>query len=291
MRRVGRGAGTTVSDLDQLCGHCGEGKLAISPEGEVWPCVFSRWLRLGNVHASSLAEVNLRAKPVRRWLAAAFANHLRDPSLGRRCDPDRLCPPTKRCDPDDGNPAPCACRTYAAIPSNRSSHGEGRRSQPPVAPPLRQPAAEQVGVSLEVVTRCWGSILGVAIVVSAGRFTLASYTTPSVPISEAFPAGRSTTPRRSWPGPLVRPPGDTDRPTWPAAGGATAAQNARRARSPPPDAPRTNPARVTTISTDSRVHPDRRHGPSLGGERKPAGQPRRCNVPAPAPPREQAEVA
>ncbi|HLH68450.1 MAG TPA: SPASM domain-containing protein, partial [Candidatus Dormibacteraeota bacterium] len=91
MRRVGRGAGTTVSDLDQLCGHCGEGKLAISPEGEVWPCVFSRWLRLGNVRASSLAEVNLRAKPVRRWLAAAFANHLRDPSLGRRCDPDRLC--------------------------------------------------------------------------------------------------------------------------------------------------------------------------------------------------------
>ena len=106
MRRVGRGAGTTVSDLDQLCGHCGEGKLAISPEGEVWPCVFSRWLRLGNVRASSLAEVNLRAKPVRRWLAAAFANHLRDPSLGRRCDPDRLCPPTKRCDPDDGNPGP-----------------------------------------------------------------------------------------------------------------------------------------------------------------------------------------
>ncbi|HZU16261.1 MAG TPA: radical SAM protein [Candidatus Dormibacteraeota bacterium] len=106
VRRVGRGAGSAVPDLDQLCGHCGEGKLAISPEGEVWPCVFSRWLRLGNVRESSLAEVYLQAKPARRRLAVAFADRVRGSSLGQPCDPDRLCAPTKRCDPDDGNPGP-----------------------------------------------------------------------------------------------------------------------------------------------------------------------------------------
>ena len=76
------------------------------PESEVWPCVFSRRLRLGNVRESSLAEVYLQAKPARRRLAVAFADRVRGSSLGQPCDPDRLCAPTKRCDPDDGNPGP-----------------------------------------------------------------------------------------------------------------------------------------------------------------------------------------
>jgi hypothetical protein len=46
VRQVGRGARDRAPDLDQLCGRCADGKLAVSPNGEVWPCVFARRLRL-----------------------------------------------------------------------------------------------------------------------------------------------------------------------------------------------------------------------------------------------------
>jgi MoaA/NifB/PqqE/SkfB family radical SAM enzyme len=37
--------------------HCGNGVAAISPNGVVWPCVFSRWLPIGNVCERELAEI------------------------------------------------------------------------------------------------------------------------------------------------------------------------------------------------------------------------------------------
>lgn len=43
LRGVGRGA-RTRPDVSQLCGRCGRGKAAISTDGNVWPCVLSRWL-------------------------------------------------------------------------------------------------------------------------------------------------------------------------------------------------------------------------------------------------------
>jgi len=105
VRRVGRGAGTTVSDLDQLCGHCGEGKLAISPEGEVWPCVFSRWLRLGNVRESSLADIYSASTAVRsRLRRRPVVGPIAPTPGGSKCPPDYgpLCPPyfRKPCPPD-----------------------------------------------------------------------------------------------------------------------------------------------------------------------------------------------
>jgi MoaA/NifB/PqqE/SkfB family radical SAM enzyme len=105
VRRVGRGAGGAVPDLDQLCGHCGEGKLAISPEGEVWPCVFSRWLRLGNVRESPLAEVYLISAAVRSGLRRRpVADSAAGPPGKVKCPPDYgpPCPPNflKPCPPD-----------------------------------------------------------------------------------------------------------------------------------------------------------------------------------------------
>lgn len=57
LRQVGRGVRTGRAGLDQLCGHCGDGKIAISPSGEVWPCVFSRWMPVGNVRERALVEI------------------------------------------------------------------------------------------------------------------------------------------------------------------------------------------------------------------------------------------
>lgn len=39
LRHVGRGVRGEESGVEQLCGHCGNGIAAISPTGEVWPCV------------------------------------------------------------------------------------------------------------------------------------------------------------------------------------------------------------------------------------------------------------
>ncbi|MFE9372216.1 radical SAM protein [Streptomyces sp. NPDC006711] len=52
--RAGQGATPTIADL---CGHCAHEKCAIGPTGDVWPCVLGRFLTLGNVTETPLAEV------------------------------------------------------------------------------------------------------------------------------------------------------------------------------------------------------------------------------------------
>lgn len=49
LRQVGRGIRDREAAMDQLCGNCANGVLAVSPSGEVWPCVFARWMSVGNV--------------------------------------------------------------------------------------------------------------------------------------------------------------------------------------------------------------------------------------------------
>ncbi|MFE1963243.1 SPASM domain-containing protein [Streptomyces sp. NPDC059479] len=43
--------------MANLCGRCGTGRAAISPTGEVSPCVFSGWMGVGNVKNNPLASV------------------------------------------------------------------------------------------------------------------------------------------------------------------------------------------------------------------------------------------
>jgi MoaA/NifB/PqqE/SkfB family radical SAM enzyme len=57
LRQVGRGVREQQPSVSQLCGHCARGKVAVSPTGDVWPCVFSRWLPVGNVRHDALAEI------------------------------------------------------------------------------------------------------------------------------------------------------------------------------------------------------------------------------------------
>lgn len=94
VRELGRGL---LPDPAQLCGHCGHGRAAISPEGQVWPCVMARWLPLGNVLNEPLEHV---VDPQRmRELTASI------PGPGMVCAPDKTgCKPTKG-DGQDCQPA------------------------------------------------------------------------------------------------------------------------------------------------------------------------------------------
>jgi len=92
LRQVGRGVRDQHPDPAQLCGHCGHDKIAISADGSVWPCVFSRWLPVGNVRQQALAEI-VRG-PRMSTTVTALDRHFgsrREPGEHDLCDP--LCGP------------------------------------------------------------------------------------------------------------------------------------------------------------------------------------------------------
>jgi MoaA/NifB/PqqE/SkfB family radical SAM enzyme len=105
VRRVGRGVGTGVAgepDVAELCGRCGRGRAAVSPDGDVSPCVLSRWMTAGSVLRQPLAEI-LRGARMRAFTAAipapvAACNPACKPSLGDGGD----CAPAEKeaCGPD-----------------------------------------------------------------------------------------------------------------------------------------------------------------------------------------------
>ncbi|WP_370748229.1 SPASM domain-containing protein [Streptomyces sp. MnatMP-M17] len=49
--------GTSRPTVADLCGQCAQGKLAIGPDGDVWPCVIGRFISLGNVLVSPLKDI------------------------------------------------------------------------------------------------------------------------------------------------------------------------------------------------------------------------------------------
>lgn len=57
MRHVGRGAISDTSHPGELCGRCGDGAVAVSSSGAVWPCVFARWVSLGDVRSTPLRDI------------------------------------------------------------------------------------------------------------------------------------------------------------------------------------------------------------------------------------------
>ncbi len=59
VRSVGRGkAYIQVEDpRNALCGACARGKVCVVPSGDVYPCVFSRWLKMGNVVKTPLRDI------------------------------------------------------------------------------------------------------------------------------------------------------------------------------------------------------------------------------------------
>ncbi len=111
LRGVGRGARVHQPDLSELCGRCASGVIAISPDGEVWPCVFARWLPVGNVLDSDLVDIlaGPAVKRVRSALQAGFdltppatpcVPTMCDPQCGPSCSP--ACRPAGDCRPAGG---------------------------------------------------------------------------------------------------------------------------------------------------------------------------------------------
>lgn len=121
VRAVGRGDGRVSSKghdpLGELCGQCWRGKLAIDPAGNVFPCVFARFCKVGHV-SQSLASIldserlhsfrkevrrmNKRAKKTRSSKCAPDKRKRCAPVRRKRCAPERRegCAPDRRCAPD-----------------------------------------------------------------------------------------------------------------------------------------------------------------------------------------------
>ncbi|MGH3319668.1 MAG: SPASM domain-containing protein [Streptosporangiaceae bacterium] len=72
---------------------------AVSPDGDVWPCVLSRWMRAGNVRERSLAEI-LRGSTMRDLVATVPG------PCSAQCAPDNgSCKPHgQTCSPSFCNP-------------------------------------------------------------------------------------------------------------------------------------------------------------------------------------------
>lgn len=131
MRQIGRGARHRDAGVAELCGSCADGVLAVSPSGDVWPCVFSRWLPAGNVLDQPLAEITAgpALAEIRADLGKAFAERNRprtackpDCTPNAPCKPDRQCRPDQHCHPDDCMPkcAPrCSPSCHPCAPSRR----------------------------------------------------------------------------------------------------------------------------------------------------------------------------
>jgi MoaA/NifB/PqqE/SkfB family radical SAM enzyme len=109
VRQVGRGTRPDGSGgAAELCGNCGQGVAAISATGEVWPCVFARWMPAGNVLHAPLADI--LAGTAMAQAVARIPARQRTPAGPVMCDP-RACKPSRPCNPDSNDGcSPSACR-------------------------------------------------------------------------------------------------------------------------------------------------------------------------------------
>lgn len=104
LRGVGRGAPATPT-VRELCGHCGDSRAAVLPDGNVAPCVLSRWMTAGNVRETSLTEI--LSGPEMGSLIATIPSS-RGPSV---CNPEKTGCKPKQGDGGDCQPAEKqACR-------------------------------------------------------------------------------------------------------------------------------------------------------------------------------------
>lgn len=107
MRAFGRASQGARPAISDLCGHCSHGKAAVGPTGEVWPCVLSRFLPVGNVREQGLAEIWAGARLAETRAAitdvhgkGAGADACTPPQFLPMCGPCAPCVPSVgHCDP------------------------------------------------------------------------------------------------------------------------------------------------------------------------------------------------
>lgn len=98
LRQVGRGVRDQQQDSSQLCGRCARGKVTITSSGDVWPCVFARWMCVGNVHESTLAEISTGSATMEVY------NKLKRMPTSKK--DDGKCSPESKCHPAEDDCGP-----------------------------------------------------------------------------------------------------------------------------------------------------------------------------------------
>ncbi|GAA2239899.1 hypothetical protein GCM10010413_47060 [Promicromonospora sukumoe] len=113
LRQVGRGIRDRDATVAELCGGCGDGVVAVGPDGAVWPCVFTRWMPVGNVQDALLTDIldGQAHAAATAELRAEFNARAEPQGWGEKCNPD--CNPTcgpHRCEPTCApSCAPASC--------------------------------------------------------------------------------------------------------------------------------------------------------------------------------------
>jgi radical SAM protein with 4Fe4S-binding SPASM domain len=101
-RPVGRGLSLTPYENlgETLCGSCWKGKLAISWDGNCYPCVFARNVNVGNILTNSLSEI-IYSEELKKFRKFSFSYKKKSIAVNTydQCKPDMCRPVT--------NPIPC----------------------------------------------------------------------------------------------------------------------------------------------------------------------------------------
>jgi len=110
-RGIGRGDGDEKKEdpYSQLCGNCSKGKLAITPDGDIYPCVFSRFAKVGNFAEGIYSAYNGKELTDFKTLLETkyFTNctpsvEIKDNTFFNNCSPDNCIP--DGCKPDECHP-------------------------------------------------------------------------------------------------------------------------------------------------------------------------------------------
>lgn len=103
VRPFGRGADGQAPATAGLCGACGDERAAISPDGQVSPCVFSTWMSVGAVQKSPLADILSGPAMSQARDEIMAGRDSDDPPIFIPCSPDKdICKPggpPSECDP------------------------------------------------------------------------------------------------------------------------------------------------------------------------------------------------
>lgn len=114
-RQVGRGTQSLKiqNPLAELCGECAKGKLCVTASRQIFPCVFSRFVNLGDVdtgiasilQADALKvfcenlKTNAAKKNLRANLTLREGDHTQSEHAAA-CGPDIICTPDRQCTPN-----------------------------------------------------------------------------------------------------------------------------------------------------------------------------------------------
>lgn len=127
LRGIGRGAlskKSQASQTDELCGECWKGKLCVTPSGEAFPCVFSRFCSVGNVREGLTSILNSN-----ELLSFRSTMMSRVHPQEAQCYPNRTCSPATSCQPEYCNPnydiCNPKCSPHTCNPNCNPSHGGG----------------------------------------------------------------------------------------------------------------------------------------------------------------------